>query len=288
MVSPTRRRDAAEYLQRRFKVSERRACKVVDQWRSTNRHKAASSEFEQRLLKRLHELASQHPQEGYKTIHGRLRLDGWMVNPKRIGRLWRLEGLQQPIRQASGKRAQGASENAVWQRRAEWPDHVWAYDFVTGRTSDGRAFRVLNIFDEFTREVVHCEIHRNIGSRRVQLVLAELFARKGRPGMIRSDNGRELIATELTSWIAGQGVECAFIEKGRPNQNGYVERFNGLMRRHVLDVEIFHSLLEARVVLGDWVTGYNTTRPHGAIGKIPPTTFRKRWKETLAPPVSHT
>jgi putative transposase len=280
-VSPSRRRQAVAYLQRRHRVSERRACTLVDQHRSTNRHQPDPGVFERRLIRRLHELAEAHPQEGYKTIWRRLRWEGWRVNHKRIERLWRREGLKQPERQASGKRAEGVVDNAMWKRKAERPDHIWAYDFMSGHTADGRPFRILNIIDEHTRELVSCTVERSIGSTRVERALADAFSRRRRPKVLRSDNGREFIAGHLTRWLGDERVECAFIEKGRPNQNGIVERFNGLMRRHVLDVEDLNTLLEARVVITDWVDKYNHQRPHGALGGTPPSQYRKQLQTKL-------
>jgi putative transposase len=255
---------------------------LVDQHRSTNRHQPDPGVFERRLVARLHELANDHPQEGYKTICRRLRYEGWRVNHKRVWRLWRREGLKQPEKQSSGKHAEGGSENAMWKRKAEHPDHIWAYDFISGHTSDGRGFRILNVIDEYTRELVSCTVERSIGSGRVQRALADSFTkRRRRPAVIRSDNGREFIAGHLTRWQDTQQIERAYIEKGRPNQNGIVERLNGLMRRHVLDVEDFHTLLEARVVISGWVDEYNHQRPHGALGDTPPSQYHKQYMTKL-------
>lgn len=277
-MSPSRRRDAVSFLQRRYDVSERRACQLVSQHRSTNRHQPDAGGFERRLIKRLHELAAEHPQEGYKTTWRRLRWEGWPVNHKRIWRLWRQEGLKQPEKQASGKHAEGVAENAMWKRRAERPDHIWAYDFMSGHTTDGRSFRILNVIDEYTREVVCLTVERSIGSTRVERVLADLFTQTRRkPEILRSDNGPEFSSTRLTAWLGDEGVECAFIAKGRPNQNGIVERLNGLMRRHVLDAEDLHTLLEARVVISSWVTEYNHQRPHGALNGASPNQYHKQY-----------
>lgn len=250
----------------------------MGQHRSTNRYVGSPSDFEDRLVKRMHELSELWPSEGYQTVCNRLRLEGWRVNPKRIHRLWKREGLSHPLPSSKGKRSEGLSENSVWKLPAEHPDHVWAYDFVATRTKDGRPVKILNVIDEYTREAVITLVERSIGSNKVQRALADRFARGRRPGIIRSDNGREFIADSLTQWLALNGVQTAFIEKGRPTQNGYVERFNGLMRRYVLNNEDFHTLLEARVVTTTWVHEYNTTRPHGALGGVPPTDYRKRWK----------
>lgn len=282
MVSAAHRRAAVQFLVGRFEVSERRACKVVGQHRSTQRYSPQEQEFETRLKARMHKLSEDHPHDGYKAIYMRLRLEGWQVNLKRVHRLWRLEGLSKPPTQRSGKRAQGVSDNAVWKLGAEGPDHVWAYDFVQARLRDGRAFRILNVVDEFTRECVGQLVQPSIGSRAVERFLADLFSTGRKPGILRSDNGREFIASDLVSWLQEQDVQPAFIEKGRPQQNGYVERFNGLIRSRVLDCEDFYSVLEARVVLAEWVSDYNTARPHGALTGLPPLQFRLQWEAAAA------
>jgi transposase InsO family protein len=153
------------------------------------------------------------------------------------------------------------------------PDHVWSYDFVAARTVDGRPLRILNIVDEFTREAVGFHVARSIGARDVKRVLERLFASRGKPAIIRSDNGREFIAATLTDWLATHGVTAAFIEKGSPQQNCYVERFNGTMREELLDGELFHTVLEARVVIGDWIETYNCSRPHRGLGMMTPAAF---------------
>jgi putative transposase len=152
-VSPARRRDAVRFLVKRRRVSERRACRVVGQHRSTHRYERVVPEYELRLVARMNELAAAHPRYGYRRIWALLRGEGWRVNRKRIERLWRLEGHRVPPRrsQASGKKAQGTAENAVWNRPATAPNHVWSYDFMSGRTRDGASLRILNVVDEYTR-----------------------------------------------------------------------------------------------------------------------------------------
>jgi transposase InsO family protein len=275
MVSPARRRDAVAYLCRRRKVSERRACKVVGQHRSTQRYTAAAGDFELRLVAAMNKMAERYPRYGYRKVHALLVTDGWAVNRKRIERLWRLEGHRVPPTKAkhSGKKSFGDGENSAWNLPAVHPDHVWSYDFVTARTADGGPLRVLNIVDEFTRECVSAHVARNIGAREVQRVLERAFASRGRPRIIRSDNGREFIADTLVSWLKDQGVRPAFIAKASPQQNCYVERFNGTMRRELLDGELLHSVTEARVVIGDWVELYNHIRPHRGLRMRTPARF---------------
>ena len=262
---------------KRHKVSERRACKVVDLHRSTLRYEGSTSEFEDRLVVRMTELSEKYPFYGYKKIWALLRREGWAVNRKRVERLWRLHGLTHPPAQASGKPAEGSIDNAVWKVRAEHPNHVWAYDFVTDRTKDGKRFRVLNVVDEFTREGIFSCAERSIGATRVREVLAELVQKRGCPKYIRSDNGREFIAATIAEFLDQRGIQTLFIEKGRPQQNGICERYNGLMRTELLNAEEFGSMLEARVLIRDWVKHFNTKRPHSALGNSTPVEFRTRW-----------
>jgi transposase InsO family protein len=275
MVSPARRRDAASYLQRRHQVSERRACRVVNLHRSTKRYRAVPPEFELRLVRRMNALAERHPRYGYRMIWRLLRTEGWAVNRKRIERLWRLEGHRVPPRRskASGARARGGASSAVWSAPATAPGEVWSYDFMSVRTRTGAPIRILNVVDEFTRVCVGSRVAPSIGARQVRRYLQEMFAEHGKPKAIRSDNGREFIAASLTSWLASQGVTCWFIEKGRPQQNAFVERFNGTMRNETLAGEEFHNVLEARVVLAEWVGEYNARRPHRGLGMMTPLQF---------------
>jgi putative transposase len=273
-VSPARRRDAVRYLVGRRKVSERRACRLLEQHRSTQRYAKVQPDYELRLVARMNELAAAHPRYGYRRIWSLLRSEGWRVNRKRIARLWRLEGHRVPPRrsQASGKRAQGTAEQAIWNLPAQGPNHVWSYDFMGARTRDGGPIRILNVVDEYTRVALGCRVARSIGARNVIAELEQLFERHGVPKVLRSDNGREFIAASLGDWLAERGVKTAFIEKGSPQQNAFVERFNGTMRDEVLNGEEF-DLLEARVVIANWLVEYNTLRPHRGLGMMTPAAF---------------
>ncbi|UUY05187.1 DDE-type integrase/transposase/recombinase [Svornostia abyssi] len=156
-------------------------------------------------------------------------------------------------RESPGQKAIGGRAGSTWNLQATKPNEIWSYDFVAARTDDGLPLRILNVVDEFTRRCLGCRVDRSIGSGQVAEVLAELFARHGRPRLVRSDNGREFIAASLKGWLDVQGVGQVFIEKGSPQQNAYVERFNGSMRDEKLNGELFRSVLEARVVLAERV-----------------------------------
>jgi putative transposase len=279
-VSPARRRDAVRFLVRKRRVSERRACQLIGQHRSTQRYRPQPPELELRLVRRMNELAAVHPRYGYRRVWALLRTEGFQVNRKRVERLWRLEGHRVPPRrsQASGKRAHGTAENASWNRPASHPNDVWSYDFMSGVTRNGHSFRILNIVDEHTRLAMGCRVARSIGAGDVIAELEGLFERHGKPAVLRSDNGREFIAETLTGWLDQQGVKTAFIEKGSPQQNPFVERFNGTMRDEVLNGEEFDNLIEARVVISDWVNRYNTERPHRGLGMMTPLQYATDWR----------
>jgi transposase InsO family protein len=262
-------------------VSERRACQVVGQHRSTQRYAKLAPEYELRLVARMNELAAAHPRWGYRTVWTLLRGEGWRVNRKRIERLWRLEGHRVPPRRtrAWGKRAQGTAEQAIWNLPARAPNHVWSYDFMSARTRDGAPLRILNVVDEYTRLALGVRVARSIGARDVITELERLFAEHGKPQILRSDNGREFTAASLGAFLSEQGVKTAFIEKGSPQQNAFVERFNGTMRDEVLNGEEFNSLLEARVVITNWLVEYNTLRPHRGLGRLTPAAFAASLRE---------
>ncbi len=274
MVSPTRRRDAVAFLVRRHHVSERRACRVIGQHRSTQRYVAVPGDFETRLAKAMRAHAEAHPRWGYRRIHALLVDEGWAVNVKRVHRLWVLEGLMAAKAcKHRGQKALGGDENSAWALPAIRRDHIWSYGFVAARTIDGAPLRILNIVDEFTREAVASHVARSIGARDITGVLDRVFTSRGKPAIIRSDNGREFIAATVIDWLAQHQVTAAFVAKASPQQNCHVERFNGSMRDELLNGELFHTLLEARVVISDWIAGYNTSRPHRALGIMTPAAY---------------
>lgn len=264
-------------LVRKHKVSERRACRLVGQHRSTNRYLPTPSDFEEQLVTRMIELADEHPKWGYRMISGLLVAEGWPVNKKRIERLWRREGLQVPPMKAknSGQKALGDDSNSIWRLPPEHRNHIWSYDFIKRRTSDGRPIRVLNVMDEFTRVGLGSHAARSIGAKSVQAHLTKLFERHGRPTLIRADNGREFIADTLLDWLGEQQVRGVFIAKASPWQNGYTERFNGTMEREVFGHEVYHSVLEVQHVVDQWLIKYNTVRPHRSLAGKTPAAYAK-------------
>jgi len=250
-------------------ISERRACRLLGQHRSTQRHAPRGKEDEERLVADMIELTRQYGRYGYRRIAALLRDAGWQVNDKRVERLWRREGLKVPSRQPRKGRL-WLNDGSCMRLRAEYPNHVWSYDFVHHRTDDGRAFRTLNLIDEFTRECLAIRVKRKLNSTDVIDVLTDLFILKGVPAFIRSDNGPEFVAEAVRNWITAVGSKTAYIEPGSPWENGYCESFNARFRDELLNGEVFYSLKEAQIIIEDWRKHYNTIRPHSALGYRPP------------------
>jgi putative transposase len=257
---------------RKLGVSERRACRALGQPRATQRYRPLPREFERRLVQRMLELVREHPRYGYRRIWALLRREGWRVNRKRIHRLWRREGLRVPRKQRK-KRHLGHSANGCARRRAEHKDHVWAWDFIHDHTRDGRPLKWLSIVDEYTRECLALEVDRSITADRVIEVLAELFAVRGAPRHIRSDNGPEFIATAIRRWLTLASVETLYIEPGSPWENGYAESFHSRLRDELLAREEFADLAEARALGTAWRLEYNHRRPHSSLGYRTPAEF---------------
>jgi len=252
-----------------MKVSERRACTVLGQHRSTQRKAPRGREDEERMTADVIELARQYGRYGYRKIAALLRAAGWLVSDGRVARIWRREGLKVPHKQPKRGRLWLADGSCV-RLRPEYRNHVWSYDFVEDRTHEGRKYRMLNVVDEFTHEAIAIRVKRKLNSTDVIDVLSELFLMRGVPGYIRSDNGPEFIAEAVRIWIAAVGARTAYIAPGSPWENGYVESFNARLRDELLNGEIFYTLREAQIVIESWRRHYNAVRPHQSLGYKPP------------------
>jgi len=268
-VSPSRRRGCVEHVVAKLGVSERTACRVLGQHRSSQRKVARSPDDEAALTADIVELARRYGRYGSRRITALLRHAGWQVNRKRVERIWRREGLKVPAKQPKRDRLWQADGSCI-RLRPERPNQVWAYDFVADRTRDTRKFRMLCVVDEFTREALAIRVARRLDSNHVIEVLADLCLVRGVPEHIRSDQGPEFIATTVKDWIAAVGAKTAYIEKSSPWENGYVESFNGKLRDELLNIEIVNSLREAQIMIENWRRHYNTIRPHSALGYRPP------------------
>lgn len=252
-----------------MEVSERKACEVLEQPRSTQRSKGKVNEATEKLTKRITELACEYGRYGYRRITALLRNEGWHINHKRVERIWREEGLKVPKRQPKRRRL-WFNDGSCLRLRPEYQNHVWSYDFVAERTSDGRPIRMLNLIDEYTRECLAITVARKITASDVIDTLADVFLQRGIPGYIRSDNGPEFVAELIREWLKDLGVTTSFIEPGSPWENGYIESFNGKFRDELLNGEIFDTIYEAQVVTEKWRKHYNTLRPHSALSYRPP------------------
>jgi putative transposase len=259
-------------LRDRLGVSERWACRVVGQHRSTQRREPERAEDDAALRAELREFSKDRPRWGYRRAHHHLRELGWEVNRKRVQRLWREEGLRVPQRKRKRRRL-GESMVPAERLRAERPNQVWAFDFQFDQTADGRVLKLLNVVDEFTRESLEMLVKRGIDADRTVEVLERLAAERGAPEHLRCDNGPEMTAHALRDWCELSGTGTVFIDPGSPWQNPYVESFHSRVRDELLDVEEFSCLTEARVVISDWQQDYNHHRPHSSLGMRAPAVF---------------
>ncbi len=249
-------------------LSARRAAWLCSTPRSGVGYQSKVWRRDRRLAKALRGVAKRYPQWGYRLAGSFLRQRGWRVNPKRLHRVWRDQGLQVPIHKPRKKLVTGAT----LQPRATAKNDVWSWDFVHDVTSTGEPFRCLTVKDEATRWCLAIEVDRTLSHQRVITVLKRLLVLYGRPQYIRSDNGPELVAKKLTTFFQEQGIRPSRITPGKPWQNGSNESFNGTFRRECLDAEQFRSLTEARVVIEAWRRQYNHERPHSALGYQTPAT----------------
>jgi transposase InsO family protein len=258
-----------EHAREKHELSERHACRLVNQWRGTQRYLPIQRVDEDALTRDIITLASQYGRYGYRRITALLRTAGWQVGKDRVQRIWRREGLKVPEKQKP-KRRLWLNDGSCVRLRPERANHVWSYDFVSAMTHDGRSIRMLTMIDEYTRECLAIRVARRLGSYQVIEALADVMTFRGTPEHIRSDNGPEFLAEDLRKWLAKVGTGTLYIEPGSPWENGYCESFNGKLRDECLNGEIFYSLKEAQIVIEKWRVEYNTRRPHSALGYRPP------------------
>jgi len=249
-------------------VSERRSCQLIGISRSSYRYQPIMR-VDDGLAAKLHEIAAEDPTAGYRTAWAYLRHGGLLVNHKRVQRVWKEEGLTQPVKKGR-KRRKGGSVPL----QATHTNHVWTYDFIHDRTEDGQPLRFLTVEDEYTREGLTVATERSMPAERVIEVLKVMFCERGAPEYLRSDNGPELVATKLMEWLVSEGVKTHYIDPGSPWQNAYGESFNAILRRECLNRELFYGVLEARVKTESWRQRYNQRRPHSSLGYRTPVQFR--------------
>jgi len=250
-------------------LSERRACRVLGQPRTTQRRVWVIPDDEASLVRRMIALATQYGRYGYRMVTGMLRNEGWQVNHKRVERLWRQEGLKVPQQQRQRRRL-WLNDGSCVRLRPQHRNHVWSYDFVQARTSEGRPLRMLTVIDEYSRECLAIEVERKLTAEDVLVQLTDLFVQRGVPKHLRSDNGSEFTAESVRTWLQRLGVGTLYIEPGSPWENGYIESFNGRLRAEFLNGEVFDTVREAKVLIERWRKEYNTIRPHSSLGYRPP------------------
>jgi len=255
------------------RISERRACKALGQARSTQRYRPKRPDMDRRLLEQMRRLVEAYPRYGSEPVQEVLFGTGWRVNFKRVHRLWKQEHLQVPQKQHRRRRLPDGRANSCVRHKATHANPVWSYDLLTDRTEDGRQLKLLVVIDEFTRECLAIEAGRGFTARDVILTLQYLFAVRGVPEHLRSDNGPECIAKEIQRLLDRVSVGTLYIQKASPWENGYVESFNAKLRDELLSRELFLSLPEARVVLDEWRREYNHRRPHSGISRRTPAGF---------------
>ncbi len=227
------------------------------------RHQSNKSGHEELLRRDIVCLASSYGRYGYRGITALLRTEGWVVNHKRVERIWREEGLRVPAKQPKRGRLY-LNDGSCWR------NHVWSYDFVSDRLHNGKKIRMLTVIDEYTSKCLAIHVGSLLRADDVLDILSTLFITDGVPDYIRSDNGSEFTARDLREWIGSIGVKTAYIEPGSPWENGYNESFNGKLRDELLNREIFYSLKEAQILIEQCRRHYNEVRPHSSLGYRPP------------------
>jgi putative transposase len=259
-------------MQRALGTSERKACETVGQARSTQRYQPQKRSGEEALVKRMRELSGKHPRYGYRRVWSLLEREGFRVNLKRVHRLWREHGLKVPQRRRK-KRATGQGSNGCAVKRVEYKNHVWAWDFIHDRTTDGKALKWLSVVDEYTRECLVLEVGRSQKATDVVNAISAAIQRYGAPKHIRSDNGPEFIARALKGWLERANVETLYVEPGSPWQNGFAESFHARLRDELLEQELWASAEEAQLLSRRWNWEYNHERPHSALGYRTPAEY---------------
>jgi len=271
MVGPAARREAVAHLRAMFGLSERRACRIVGADRKMVRYQSRRPP-DTALRARLRDLANERRRFGYRRLFILLRREGEPSGLNRIYRLYSEEGLAVRKRRARRK-AVGTRAPILVEAR---PNARWSLDFVHDQFACGRRFRILNIMDDVTRECLGAIPDTSISGRRVARELSAIIERRGKPGMIVSDNGTELTSNAILSWCAERGIDWHYIAPGKPMQNGFVESFNGRMRDEFLNETLFHGLRHTRAEVARWVEDYNTERPHSALGYQTPAAFAEQ------------
>ena len=277
-MTPAQQRAAADFITEKFEVSERRASAVLGRSRSTLRYRVKSRENEPPIRKGIRDLARKHPRYGYRRIHAMLLRKGWTINLKRVRRLWIDMGLKRTVRLKKVKKLgkkPGVGGNSCTARPAKFKNDVWTCDFIHDRTLEGGTLKWLTLVDEYTRECLVLHAARTITGGDVRRILAGVIGRRGRPRMIRSDNGSEFVCEAVAAWLPKVGTEPIPVAAGSPWQNGYIESFHSRLRDEFMERHEFETIADARAKGAMFRREYNRIRPHGSLDYKTPEEFSK-------------
>ena len=285
-MTPNQQRATASHLTEKYKISERRASRVLGRSRSTVRYRPRQRSRDESLIRDLRRLARRHRRYGYKKIHARLMHLCWKLNVKRVRRLWNELGLrlQKPRKKPRKGGNRGTSANSCVNQPAQFKNDVWTYDFVADRTIDGRPLKWLTLVDEYTRECLTLHVARSIVGTDVRRVLARVIGRRGAPTRLRSDNGSEFICQALQDWLPSAGTKGIQVAPGSPWENGFIESFNSRFRDEFLNGEEFETVADAQAKGQSWRREYNTIRPHGSLSYKTPKQFSDECDRTIKKP----
>ena len=279
MVSASARRRQVAYARTRG-VSQRRACALLRTARSGLQYASKRDIVDGPVLTRMRELAAQYPRYGYRFIKIFLGREGHPMSADRAYRLWRRGGLQVPRKRPRRRLAASRPRPTPPETR----NHVWAIDFVFDACADGRQIKCLAVLDEWTRECLAIDVAGSIRSGRVVDVLSRLVSVHGAPRYLRSDNGPEFVSKAILNWVTKEGIDTAFIDPGKPWQNGTEESFNGRFRDECLGMEWFRSRPEAAAIIETWRRHYNGVRPHSSLGYLTPNEFKRKYTDQKSDP----
>ncbi|UGY20665.1 IS3 family transposase [Bradyrhizobium septentrionale] len=268
MVTPAAKRKAVAHLRDAFGMSERRACKAIGCCRMTMRYQTTRAD-DAGLRQRMRAIAHERRRFGYRRLHVRLKREGYVINHKKLFRLYREEKLA--VRRRGGRRRAIGTRAPMTVPMA--PNDRWSLDFVSDQLTDGRRFRILTVVDDCTRECLALVADTSLSGTRVARELDRLMIERGKPKMVVSDNGSELTGNAILTWADQSRVAWHYIAPGKPMQNAFIESFNGRLRDELLNETLFMSLAQARVALGCWRVDYNEARPHSQLGWKTPSEF---------------
>ena len=277
MVAPMRRRFALPYLRRAYQISERRACQVVAVNRSTVQYRSVKTDVPA-LRARINEIAATRVRYGYPRIHVLLRREGWVVNRKRVYRIYREEGLSMRLKTPRRRRAVVLRDRVV----ANAVNQTWSMDFMADNLADGRKIRLLTIVDNFSRECLALDVAWSFKGTDVAEVLTRVLHERSKPRFIRCDNGPEFVSKALDQWAYWNKVELDFSRPGKPTDNAFIESFNGRVRQELLNASWFESLDAGREMAAAWRAEYNAHRPHRALGNLSPSEYARAQSQTTS------